>query len=442
MGERPTVAFAQSAVNLAALRGLAPFSALLKTASGRMALEANYSITAAIQSGSAVQPLLIPLAQERAQALRDTFITSGNAFELADGLGSKLGAAYQSVTGYSSVDDGKTSSFTSLSPDVATVIAYANAITASDSNSAKFFFANETVATRANQTAVSSDAAAIMTALNGTTDVYGKAYQLPAGSKGSDPYGDSRPFQTEQTVFTYSDPDYFGVSSSNVQFLKGPNQDLIESPSFPSGHTTYGYTESLMLGFIVPQRYPEMIARAAEYGNDRIIVGAHYAMDVIAGRTLAYYDVAHLLAGASPYAGAQNNGAGIADYQGAVAAARGQAQAALESRCGENIALCARDDTGRFAASATDAAFYESTQTYGLPVVYQTTSEGVEPIERIAPEAGYLLTAAFPKLTLMQADRILTQTEGPGGGFLDNGSAFGVYSRLDLYKAGQLARSP
>jgi hypothetical protein len=33
----------------------------------------------------------------------------------------------------------------------------------------------------------------------------------------------------------------------------------------------------------------------------------------------------------------------------------------------------------------------------------------------------------------------LTATEGPGGGFLDNGSAFGVYSRLDLYRAAQWA---
>jgi hypothetical protein len=29
----------------------------------------------------------------------------------------------------------------------------------------------------------------------------------------------------------------------------------------------------------------------------------------------------------------------------------------------------------------------------------------------------------------------LTETEGPGGGFLDDGSAFGVYSRIDLYTA-------
>jgi hypothetical protein len=50
-----------------------------------------------------------------------------------------------------------------------------------------------------------------------------------------------------------------------------------------------------------------------------------------------------------------------------------------------------------------------------------------------------LLTAAFPYLTLAQADAILTATEGPGGGFLDSGLAFGVYSRLDLYRAAEQA---
>jgi hypothetical protein len=78
------------------------------------------------------------------------------------------------------------------------------------------------------------------------------------------------------------------------------------------------------------------------------------------------------------------------------------------------------------------------TQTYGLPAVYPRNAEDVG---KLAPEAGYLLTVAFPTLTLEQADQILTETEGPGGGFLDNGSAFGVYSRLNLYAAaGRAAR--
>ncbi len=72
-------------------------------------------------------------------------------------------------------------------------------------------------------------------------------------------------------------------------------------------------------------------------------------------------------------------------------------------------------------------------------MVFERNAKGAEDVGRLAPEAGYLLTTAFPYLTLAQADAILTSTEGPGGGFLDNGSAFGVYSRLDLYRAAEQA---
>jgi hypothetical protein len=68
-------------------------------------------------------------------------------------------------------------------------------------------------------------------------------------------------------------------------------------------------------------------------------------------------------------------------------------------------------------------------------VVYPKNAGRVEEVGKLAPEAGYLLTIAFPLLTLEQADQILTETEGPGGGFLDDGSSFGVYSRLNLYAA-------
>jgi len=79
--------------------------------------------------------------------------------------------------------------------------------------------------------------------------------------------------------------------------------------------------------------------------------------------------------------------------------------------------------------------FYADTQTYNLPIVYPKNAATVEIVGKLAPEAGYLLTVAYPSLTLEQADQILTETEGPGGGFLDDGSSFGVYSRLNLYAA-------
>jgi hypothetical protein len=60
---------------------------------------------------------------------------------------------------------------------------------------------------------------------------------------------------------------------------------------------------------------------------------------------------------------------------------------------------------------------------------------------KLAPEAGYLLTAAFPSLTLEQADQILIETEGPGGRFLDDGASIGVSSRLNLYAAAGKVRA-
>jgi hypothetical protein len=63
-------------------------------------------------------------------------------------------------------------------------------------------------------------------------------------------------------------------------------------------------------------------------------------------------------------------------------------------------------------------SFYEVTQTYRLPVVVEENENKVEDVAKLAPEAGYLLTTAFPYLTLREADDILTETEGPGGAFL------------------------
>ena len=65
--------------------------------------------------------------------------------------------------------------------------------------------------------------------------------------------------------------------------------------------------------------------------------------------------------------------------------------------------------------------------------MHPETAGRVEDVGQVAPEAGHLLTAAFPALSLDEANLILTETQGPGGGFLDDGSEFGVYSRLDLY---------
>ena len=423
---------AQTPTNMAGLKGLAPVTTLANTQAGRAALGANYTVTGGIQTGAIRQPTLLPFAEQQQQALRDAFITDGNLAELADGLGTTLGAAYQARAHY---NDRET--FTSVSKAVADLIAYTNATTGSDSNSGKYFFAN---ATTDGKTAVSGEAADVLRGIKGSPDPFGTSYGRPAGSPGADAYGDSRPFQTERETRSFVGLDYFDVLADNSVYNRGPIMNLVDSPSFPSGHTTYGYMGALILAEMVPERFPQMMARAAEYGDDRIIMGAHYAMDVLAGRTLATYDLAHLLANDPAYVGRTLRHAPVVtDYQAALKAARSDVRTALQAGCGDSIGICAGQDIGRLSNPAAVEAFHAVTQTYSLPVVYPETANVVEDVGKLAPEAGYLLTTAFASLTLDQANQILTETEGPGGGFLDDGSAFGVYSRLNLYAAARRA---
>ncbi len=428
---------AQSPSDMAVLKGLAPVTILAKpnNYAGQAALGANFAVTGGIQTGDIRQPTLLPFPEQQQQALRDVFITGANLAELADGLGTTLGSAYLARAHYI---DRQTS--TSLSQAVTDLINYANATTYTNSNTAKYFFAN---ATLDGKTPVSSEAQAIFKNNGGSPDMFGKPYGLPAGSPGADQYGNSRPFQTEPTLTRIFGRDYFGSPADNIVYNRGPIMNLTNSPSYPSGHTTYGYTGSLLLAVLVPDRYPEMMTRGAEYGNDRIIIGAHYAMDVLGGRTVALYDLAHLLANDPAYMGQSfalvPDAPKLADFREAVTKARADIVKTLEAACGNSIAVCAKQDTGRMSDASIDEAFYLSTQTYGLPVVYPKTAGALEDVGKLAPEAGYLLTVAYPSLTLEQADRILTETEGPGGGFLDDGSSFGIYSRLNLYAASRRA---
>lgn len=67
-------------------------------------------------------------------------------------------------------------------------------------------------------------------------------------------------------------------------------------------------------------------------------MGAHHAMDVMAGRTLALYDLAHLLANDPAYVGRSlRYASAIKDFQAAVKAARADMTAALQSACGNTI---------------------------------------------------------------------------------------------------------
>ena len=68
-----------------------------------------------------------------------------------------------------------------------------------------------------------------------------------------------------------------------------PNDEkwLRDNGSYPSGHTLLGWVTALVLIEVNPDVANELLSRAYEYGQSRVIVGAHWQSDVDAGKLVA-----------------------------------------------------------------------------------------------------------------------------------------------------------
>lgn len=65
------------------------------------------------------------------------------------------------------------------------------------------------------------------------------------------------------------------------------DDELRHNGSYPSGHTILGWSAALLMMEINPDRANEIMARGYQYGESRVIVGAHWQSDVDAGRLVA-----------------------------------------------------------------------------------------------------------------------------------------------------------
>lgn len=266
----------------------------------------------------------------------------------------------------------------------------------------------------------------------------------------------------------------------------------IGSASYSSGHAIYGWYGAWVLGASAPVSFQQMQVRGAENALGRVIGGWHWPTDIIGSRTLSYYGIAQMMAGEAGYFGdagpcptpPKSGGnfrcipSGLpgtsgqqvtisapgqpGDYRSVLMAAKADMASSLAAACGVSLAACAADDTSRFSNKETNRRFYEATLTLGLPKVWSesdlngyvldfnnfapatpylawNTQTNVATEQRVAANAGYLLYTRFPYLTQAQRNEVLTTTvvsdaEGRGT-FLDNGSAFGAYSLINLFKA-------
>ena len=188
--------------------------------------------------------------------------------------------------------------------------------------------------------------------------------------------------------------------------------------SFPSGHTSTGVTDSLLLAQMIPERFQALLVRGARYGYSRIVLGVHYPLDVMGSRMVAERNVAHFL----------NDPA----YRRLFSEARDQLRSALEKECGTSLAVCAQtvkgDDNYQDPAMKT---FYRFTMTYNLP------RQHVQAHALSMPQgAEVLLESALPQLSAAQRRALMEKTALPAGYPLSgNTPEQQFWQRLDLSAA-------
>ncbi len=204
--------------------------------------------------------------------------------------------------------------------------------------------------------------------------------------------------------------------------------------SFPSGHTTTAYEAGITLATLLPELAPEILARSSEQGNDRIVLGVHYPLDIIGGRIDGEIALAQRWSDAS--------------YRDAVLLpARDELVRYLTKATGHPVAYDIAHERhytdnpygGRSLPGGTaqivfnrasSVRVYTERETYGFARTGSATTAPTVPAG-----AGDLLRTTFPSLTSAQRTAVLALTELRSGYPLDGTGAEAGWQRLDLAAA-------
>lgn len=397
---------------------LTGFSQLNNTPAGQRVLRENLETSIAINNRAT--------DAERARAVSDNTIAAlvgsmTNGMLIADALGTRMSAIFNAHNSLNA----QTYSATVFSDHFGELLSQVNALIQADSSFAKNFYANGS----ANGNPL-MPATGIQLPDGGVYNVYDLAYQPSEEDRNT--VGNSRPVQVAlDRIETFSAPDYFGVDTDTavaiIPTLKG-------NAAFPSGHSAFGFASTLLLAEMVPERFQEFVLRGSEYGNSRIILGAHYALDVIGARIMTTYAVAQILNNNPDYL--QQNiqsmlGAPVTtsgDFQSLMQSASTDLRNLLEQGCGSSIAECvAAERASQLQEKRQNKADYLFRMTYGL------SPTGATDLAPVVPEGAEVLIASrFPYLSAEQRRDVLATTEIESGHALDNGSG---WARINLYAA-------
>ena len=414
--------------NVNVLNLLAPFLSLNASAIGNQTLQDSLNGTIRLNTTATPQQQALSISDKNLLgSARNTLGTApvgtvtvfGVAANLAGGLPNQAPPAGSSVTPSQPVGaygtvlgplyvQGVRNGTAGPLADVVRLLTGAYNFTSSDLGVAKNYFANGAATNPSvmppNYVATPAVAPAGYTlprfgALPNTTDsVLDLAYGVSNKQPGQDIYGSSRPVQVAPNRLNQFDPTSVAGLTTN--------------PSFPSGHTTYAYTDGILLAMLSPSLYQSSVLRASEYGNSRIVLDVHYPLDIIGARALASYDLAQAFTNPLYFGNASTTGTAI-NLPSLFTAAQGQLAGYLAANCGATVPTCAASAANTandpYAPSAANQALYRQRLTYGLP----TLSFADAPREAApagGPDASILLAPLYGGSTTV------ARTIAPDGG--------------------------
>ena len=106
--------------------------------------------------------------------------------------------------------------------------------------------------------------------------------------------GETASRSTQLAKLTYQRRRPFEVMGEHPWGQYDREEELRGNGSFPSAHSAYGWGVALVMAEMFPHLQDTILRRAFEYGEGRVIVGAHWQSDVEAARLTAATAVARM----------------------------------------------------------------------------------------------------------------------------------------------------
>lgn len=177
---------------------------------------------------------------------------------------------------------------------------------------------------------------------------------------------------------------------------------------YPSGHTNAAYLAAFAMAYAVPEQYSDLMLRASELGNDRIVAGMHSCLDVIGGRMTSTAIAASNL------------------YDSANADVKVSAVNSGKKLTGSDLPVADKSD---YDAYQKDKATYLYRMTYNLKLDGADTTKPMT----VPKGAEVLLESRYPYMNADQIRYVLYTTGIQSGYYvLDDAEGWG---RLNLFEA-------